>query len=243
VETAETKTENTNAHPVRRKIVKYLLFFVSFLVVLDIILLLWLYFSVGIYKNFWIRKAKESGEVTYLALGDSAAQGIGASSPMRGYVGLIAKQLEAASGKKVRVVNVSESGATVLDVINKQIPKIKDVKPDFVTIEIGANDVGIMKPEDFKRYFGDLLPQLPAGTFVSNMPLFNSRPSKTEPAREYSRIIEELVKKDKRLRFVDLQKETEEHQSIFGFAPDFFHPNNLSYKNWYRAFWNEIQKN
>ena len=42
------------------------------------------------------------------------------------------------------------------------------------------------------------------------------------------------------LNFVDLQKETSENQSIFGFAPDLFHPNNLSYKNWANAFWQKI---
>ena len=98
------------------------------IVVAQIIALLWLYLSVGRYKNFWVDKASKSGELTYIALGDSAAQGIGASSPMRGYVGLIAKRLEAKTGKKVKIINVSVTGAKVEDVTRDQIPQIKALR-------------------------------------------------------------------------------------------------------------------
>ena len=63
-------------------------------IILELVALAWLFFTVGNYKNFWANKSQESGEITYLALGDSAAQGIGATSPMRGYVGIIAKRLD-----------------------------------------------------------------------------------------------------------------------------------------------------
>lgn len=212
------------------------------LFIIEIVLLLWLYFSVGNYKKFWENKATETGEITYVALGDSAAQAIGASSPMRGYVGLIAKQLQSTTGKRVKLINLSVTGATVRDCLKDQIPKLKDIKADYITIEIGANDVKAMNPEQFKADFDELLPKLPKGTYVSNMPLFNSRPKSTVPAKDLSRIVETAVAKDRRLHLVDLQKQTMEHQSIFGFAPDLFHPNNLSYKNWYQAFWNEMQK-
>ncbi len=33
-----------------------------------------------------------------------------------------------------------------------------------------------------------------------------------------------------------------EAAELFGYAPDFFHPNNLSYKNWAEAFWLPIQE-
>ena len=34
---------------------------------LELIALMWLYFSVGSYKAFWVDKAKQEGELTYLA--------------------------------------------------------------------------------------------------------------------------------------------------------------------------------
>ncbi len=54
--------------------------------------------------------------------------------------------------------------------------------------------------------------------------------------------VEEEIKRRPDLVFVDLQKQTKDNQSIFGFAPDLFHPNNLRYKNWADAFWAKIDK-
>lgn len=203
----------------------------------------WLLLSVKSHKNFWERKANESGEITYLALGDSAAQGIGATSPMRGYVGLIAKRLEEKTGKTVRVVNLSVTGAKLSDYLTEQAPKTKDIDADYVTIEIGANDVAGFEEDKFRNEFKQVIESLPEGAYVSNMPLFNSRPSSTNKAELASAVIEEELSDNPSLRFVDLQKQTSENKSIFGFAPDLFHPNNLSYKNWADAFWIEIEKN
>ena len=125
---------------------KAIIALVAVLIAAELIGLIWLFSTVSTYKAFWLNKAKQEGELTYLALGDSAAQGIGATSPMRGYVGLLAKRLEAATGKKVRVINLSTTGAKINDVIQDQIPKINTIKADFVTLEIGANDV-----KDFDR--------------------------------------------------------------------------------------------
>lgn len=214
---------------------------IAVLVVAEFIALSWLYISVGKYKDYWVNKANESGEITYLALGDSAAQGIGASSPMRGYVGVIAKRLEQKTGKSVRIVNLSETGAKMSDYLKEQAPKVAEIEPDFVTIEIGANDVGSFEDSKFRVEFRKVLESLPDGAFVSNMPLFNSRPSSTNPAKLASGVVAQELEKFPKLNFVDLQKQTEENQSIFGFAPDLFHPNNLSYKNWADAFWLEIE--
>ena len=201
----------------------------------------WLASTVSTYKNYWIQKAKQPGEITYLALGDSAAQGIGATSPSRGYVGLIASRLENHANKKVRIVNLSKTGAKVQDYLSEQTPRAKSIKADVVTIEIGANDVSIFQPDKFRSDFKAVLATLPDGAFVANLPLFNSRPSSTNKAKQASEIIREELKSYPKLHFVDLQKQTSQHQSIFGFAPDLFHPNNLSYKNWADAFWGQIK--
>ena len=200
-----------------------------------------LYISVGKYKDFWASKANESGEITYLALGDSAAQGIGATSPMRGYVGVIAERLEQKTGKKVRVINLSETGAKMSDYLETQAPTIEKINADYVTIEIGANDIPGFEENAFREQFRKVLKSLPKGAYVSNMPLFNSRPSSTKPAKRASAVIAEELQNFPELKPVDLQKQTQENQSIFGFAPDLFHPNNLSYKNWAEAFWLEIE--
>lgn len=210
------------------------------IIIIEIIALFWLAGSVSRYSNFWIDRAKQNGEITYLALGDSAAQGIGATSPMKGYVGLIAKEVESKTGKSVKIVNLSSTGAKMEDYLKEQAPNIEKYNPDLVTIEIGANDVATFESSYYRENFKKVLETLPDGTFVANMPLFNSRPSSTPKAKEASMIIEEELRNYPKLIFVDLQTETQQKQSIFGFAPDLFHPNNLSYKNWSNAFMKKI---
>lgn len=220
--------------------IRMLLIVIGGLVVLEIIALAWLVMSVGTYNAFWHKKAKEKGEITYLALGDSAAQGLGASTPMKGYVGLIAKDIEHKTGKSVRIVNASKSGANIDDYLNDQASIAATLKPDVVTIEIGANDIRQFDATKFRTKFKKVLKTLPDGSFVSNMPLFNSRPGSTQNAKQASKIIQEELTHYPQLIFVDLQTETAQNQSIFSFAPDLFHPNDLGYKNWANAFWKKI---
>lgn len=220
---------------------KMILIIVAVVVVGELLALLWLASTVSSYKNFWTHAAKDSGELTYVALGDSAAQGIGATSPRRGYVGLIAERLQAQTGRKVRIVNVSKTGATMQDYLRDQAPQLGQFKADLVTIEIGANDVAGFSPDVFREDFKKVLVSLPDGAYVANMPLFNSRPGSTSKGKLASRIIERELVGYPKLHFVDLERQTADHQTIFGFAPDLFHPNNLSYKNWADAFWLEIK--
>jgi len=214
---------------------------IGVLILCEILALVWLATTVNTYKNYWIAKAKQTGDITYLALGDSTAQGIGATSPERGYVGLIASSLHVQTHKTVRIINLSKTGATMNDYLKDQAPKIRDVKADIVTIEIGANDVANFNADKYRSDFKRVLASLPEGAFVANMPVFNSRPGSSNKARLASDIIQEELKAYTQLHFVDLQKQTSEHQSIFGFAPDLFHPNNFSYKNWSTAFWTIIK--
>ncbi len=220
---------------------KVLFIIIGLFVVLEILALLWLASSVGKYSDFWTAKTKTSGEITYLALGDSAAQGIGATSPMRGYVGLIAERLEQQTGKTVRIVNLSKTGAKMDDYLRDQAPQIGRTQADIITIEIGANDIAGFDPVSYRSDFKRVLASLPKGTYIANMPLFNSRPMSTDNAKQASIIIQEELQSYPELNFVDLQKQTSDNQSIFGFAPDLFHPNDLSYKNWADAFWIHIQ--
>jgi len=227
---------------VSKRGIKVLLIIIGALILIQVLALIWLAASVNRYHNFWANKANEPGEITYLALGDSAAQGIGATNPMKGYVGLIAKDIEAKQGKSVRIINISKTGAKFDDYLKDQAPILATLRPNVITIQIGANDIKLFNAEEYRSKFKQVLETLPDSTFVSNMPLFNSRPGSTANGKQASSIVQEELRKYPKLHFVDLQKETTEHQSIFGFAPDLFHPNNISYKNWANAFLKEIDK-
>ena len=201
-----------------------------------------LYLSIPRYDTYWKNRTKESGSLTYVALGDSAAQGIGASKPENGYVGLIARQLEQKTGKTVRVVNVSRTGAKIQDVLDRQLNLVRDIKADVVTIEIGANDINNFDDVSFKAQFELVASRLPKGTYVSNMPYFGSRPASRQNAFQASEIIHTVLAKHQQLIPVDLQTITQSRNSIRGYAADYFHPNNRAYKNWAEAFWKEINK-
>lgn len=234
---------NKTQKKIKKRSIKVLfIIIVGAIVLLQVIALLWLAGSVKKYAQFWNEKANEKGDITYLALGDSAAQGIGASNPMRGYVGLIAHEIEKKTGKSVRIVNTSKTGAKMDDYLKDQAPRVAALNADIVTIEIGANDIARFDATKYRAKFKEVLKTLPEGTFVSNMPLFNSRPGSTANAKQASNIIEQELRDYPALIYVDLQAETEQKQSIFGFAPDLFHPNNLSYKNWANAFLKKINE-
>lgn len=225
---------------------------ISWLIILAVVLALMalisvirlglLYRDVAGFKSYWIDRAGQPGEITYLALGDSAAQGLGASSPDKGYVGLIANNLAAKTGKKVMVINLSVSGAVVRDVISSQLPSAKNIKPDLVTIEIGANDVGNFDEPRFTKDITELVDALPKNTYISNMPYFATRPSRRPKAFRVTELITSEVKRRPDLKLVDLQSITRERDSWLNYAADLFHPNDRAYKNWAEAFWKEIEK-
>ncbi|HEX8770349.1 MAG TPA: GDSL-type esterase/lipase family protein, partial [Acidimicrobiales bacterium] len=79
----------------------------------------------------------------WVVLGDSTAQGIGAPSFDKGYVGQLGDVLNERSPKPWRIVNLSRSGARAADVIGMQLPKLEslDQTPRLVTCAIGANDL------------------------------------------------------------------------------------------------------
>lgn len=79
------------------------------------------------------------GELHYLALGDSytvgTALGADKSFPPR-----LAKHLEAATGKRVGVVNLGVNGYTTDNLIRDELPHLRDARWDVITVLIGVND-------------------------------------------------------------------------------------------------------
>lgn len=201
--------------------------------------------SVSSYKTYWQKEAAktpEQGALIYLALGDSTAQGIGASSPRRGYVGLVAEYLHTRTGKSVHVINISVSGAKIDDAIKTQLPQLKNLpKPDYTTIEIGANDMPSFEPEKFRYQFSQLMKNLPSGTYVANMPSYKGgRLGKlNKNATDASELIAEIMAGHPDMRLVDVNSATVT-QNIRDFGADLFHPSNHGYKNWGRAFTKSI---
>ncbi len=211
-------------------------FLIVTLVLAEAISLVQIYFSLTSNANYWRERSSQTGELTYVALGDSAAQGIGASRPANGYVGLLAGRLAEKTGKTIRVVNLSVSGAKIKDVIDKQIPQIAGYRPDFVTIEVGANDIVKFDAVSFSSQYNQLITLLPNNTIVSNMPNFGGRIKRDKAVMAANKIIAAAAAK-RHLRVADLYSYTKNNESPLNYAADFFHPSNRGYRNWANAFW------
>lgn len=74
----------------------------------------------------------------YLVLGDSTAVAEGGTYE-QGIVMQTTRHL--ATGRRVEVLNVAVTGATIADVLNDQIPRARGFRPDAVLLDAGANDV------------------------------------------------------------------------------------------------------
>lgn len=223
-------------------VISGLLLFFAVVLVFELLAILMLYSNVGSYSQYWKERASEAGEFVYVAYGDSVAQGLGARPALKGYVGIIADRVKQKTGKSVRVINLSKSGAKIKDVVDNQIPHANKLKPDLITIEIGANDIASFDSVRFKKEFTQLTKQLPKGTYVSNMPYFGSRPKRRAAAFEATSIIEQTLEGQKHLKLVNLQTITQDRDSWRNYAADYFHPNNRAYQNWADAFWQQIER-
>lgn len=188
-------------------------------------------------SQWWRDRAKEDGELLYLAIGDSAAQGIGASMPHRGYVGILADHARLATGRTVRVQNLSVSGATVELAIDAQLPRLAKVNPDIVTVAIGANDIARWDPVVFEAGIRALFAALPPHALVADLPCFHFIQNERKVA-----VANDIVRAcaaEYRLTVVPLHAATKRQgwRSILTqYANDMFHPNDRGYRVWAEAF-------
>lgn len=193
--------------------------------------------TLPINSAWWRTHAREKGELLYVAIGDSAAQGIGASEPNRGYVGILADHVRLATGRTVRVVNLSVSGATVDLAVRDQLPRLVRLTPDIVTVAIGANDIALWDPEVFTAGIRELFAALPAHALVADLPCFHF-PHNERKVAVANRIVR-AVAAEHGLTVVPLH-ETTKQQGLRGiatqFANDMFHPNDRGYRVWAEAF-------
>ncbi|KZC95065.1 esterase [Clavibacter tessellarius] len=186
---------------------------------------------------WWREHAQLEGDLLYVALGDSTAQGIGASRPVNGYVGILADRIRALSGRSVRTVNLSVSGARVSDLVEYQLPRLAKLRPDVVTLAIGANDIAGFEPVAFERDLGRILDAVPPTTVVADLPCFHF-PASERKVRVANEIVRRLVA-DRGLRLAPLHAITRRQTPILAItqaAGDLFHPNDRGYRVWASAF-------
>lgn len=204
-----------------------------------------LYLQIPFYKWYWHRLANRpvpAEAFVYVVLGDSAAQGIGATRPQKSYVGLVAQALVHYTGRPVHVINLSVSGAQLTDCLHQQLPLLKSIKPDLVTIEIGANDMNRWDGAAFSKGMKALLKQVPKCTVISDIPYFGGGRYRRyeQNVQSAGRIIRKWAKQYN-VPVAPLYQTTKEHDGLRIMTIDLLHPSNKGHKNWFNAFWQVIK--
>lgn len=203
---------------------------------------------VGAYAEHWLEPVdvEQGVAVVMVALGHSAVQGVGASVVDNGYVPVLARRLAATTGREVRVINLSISGAVSEDVVEHQLSKLAalPVTPDLVLLDIGANDVVFPGHtlDSFTASMRRILSALPPGSFVADVPWISllhwGGPSRRfaersrELAREYGHHAVLLHEPSRALGLVAYRRHI---------ASDLFHPNDRGYAGFAEAFWEVLE--
>jgi acyl-CoA thioesterase-1 len=193
--------------------------------------------TLPVHSKWWRDHAKVRGELLYVALGDSAAQGIGASRPDHSYVGVLARLIRDTTARTVRVVNLSVSGATVDLAVQDQLPKLAKYRPDVMTVAIGANDIVKWDPVAFERGLRRIFAAVPSHALVADLPFFYF-PHNERKVAVANEILRRLAA-EHGLTVVRLHRETRLRgfrRMFTHFANDMFHPNDHGYRVWADAF-------
>ncbi len=168
----------------------------------------------------------------WVVLGDSAAQGVGASAYDAGYVGLVRDRLAQHDGQDWRVLNLSRSGARTREVVDVQWPAAQQTLagrvPDLLTAVVGGNDALRTREHVWTRDVRDLCVALPAGAVVSTVArgVFERK----------TRRVNEVLRADAAahdLRVADVWAHT--GPPYRGLYFDGFHPNDKGYRQWAEA--------
>jgi acyl-CoA thioesterase-1 len=178
----------------------------------------------------------ESGPL-WVVLGDSTAQGLGAPSPMGGYVGQVLAGLRQRTGERWRVLNLSLSGALIRDVQRDQLPRIP-AGAGLVTCGIGANDILYSTPAKVLADLRVLIGAVPGGTVVLDLPLptgiwgILGRASVPYVAR-----INQAIRQAAAARGLPVAEVSAHFLPPWAgkFGPDNFHPSQDGYRDWARA--------
>lgn len=219
--------------------------FIAF-VVLFALSLVELYTQLARYKAYWNQSNATAQtidtDITYVAFGDSAAQGVGATRADNGYVGRVADYLRASNpDSTVRVINLSKSGAKVDDVLTTQLPAYQDLNlkgNTVLTVEIGANDMLTFDAQKFEQEMDQMMQGLPEQTIISDIPFFGkTRFGKLQPNVEVANEIMYRLADKHDFKLANLHDRVQANGGLLTMASDVFHPSNKGYReNWAPAF-------
>lgn len=155
-----------------------------------------------------------------------------------------------------RVVNLGVAGARSADVLNGQLRRALELRPDLVTISVGPNDVtGRVTAADFEANVGRILAALTRETRavvvvtllpdLAVTPRFAASPAREAVGRltaEFNAILRR-VGRAHGAALVDLyeasRREVPRHPELV--AGDGYHPSDAGYARWAELMWQGMQ--
>ena len=185
------------------------------------------------------------GQIRYLPIGDSYTIGNGNLEEDR-WPNVLVKNLNEA-GIRIRLIaNPAVSGYTVQDAIRTQLPVVERLKPDFVTVFIGANDNfrGI-SPQIYQQELKNLLDQIqsnlkkPDNIVLITIPDYSKSPSaqnyKTAGMSEGIQAYNQIIKKEaeqRGLKVADIFPISQTMTTDADFISDGLHPSAQGTAKW-----------
>lgn len=185
----------------------------------------------------------------YVAIGDSLTEGIwdwGQGDRRAGFAHVLADQLRA-QGSELQFHNLGVGGARTSDVMRTQAGRAVELRPDLLTLVVGANDVPTTTVLQFRRDFAGLIERIKTGmdgvVVAANLPdVSNLLPAQYASYRsalvgkitEFNAIIAETLRAHE-IPIVDLYNSpgSADRRNI---SSDGLHPNPRGYRLMAAAF-------
>lgn len=212
------------------------------LVIIALILIL----GLGIYMSRQVPDQTQSRKgISYLPIGDSYTIGNGVWQNDR-WPNVLVKDLNQ-QGLEVHLVgNPAVSGFTVQDAIRLELPVVAKLKPDFVTILIGANDnfrgtPAAVYQKDLAELLDKLQPMLtnPKNIVLITIPDYSQSPAGlpyqeqniSKTIEDYNKIIQDEANK-RGLKVADIFPISQTMTSAEDYIDDGLHPSAQGYAKW-----------
>ncbi|MFA5136427.1 MAG: SGNH/GDSL hydrolase family protein [Patescibacteria group bacterium] len=195
------------------------------------------------------QKNDRYASIRYVAVGDSYTIGLGVKEESRWPNMLVEALNKTNKNKKVILLaNLAVSGYTVEDTLRYELPQLALLKPDFMTLLIGANDnFKHTDPAIFKKNFIRLLDAMqkslphPQNILVITLPDHTKAPGwqllssdkwkDSERIFQYNTIIKSEAKK-RGLAVADIHPISQGLTDIRYFISDGLHPSHEGYNAW-----------
>lgn len=182
----------------------------------------------------------------YLALGDSYTIGTGASDAAHSWPTIIAARLDA------ELINPAVNGYTTLDLIREELPYLKGVQPELVSVLIGVNDlVQGRSPDQYRRSLRTIYDAVYGhkGAAIS-IPTWSYVPAAADFGGKYrvdrlTTIFNDVAREEadaRGLTWVDITAASTSNISAKGWiASDRLHPGDVQYAAWAEVIWAAVR--